>query len=218
VRPLEVEVLAERVEATLLRGMVRSRRPCRVALERAVHAFARTVLGVKRPKVALLNIGVEDMKGTESLREAATRLRAATLPMEFTGFIEGDKIGAGTVDVVVTDGFTGNVALKTGEGALKLMRGLLKQVFTSTVPARLGYLLARGAFAALKEKMDPRKVNGGVFLGLDGVVIKSHGGTDAIGFASAVELGYEMARHQLLAKVREMIDACPAPDVAASPV
>ena len=125
--------------------------------------------------------------------------------MTYHGFVEGDDLGKGTVDVVVTEGFTGNIALKTAEGTARQIGEYLRAAMSRSLMAKIGYLFARGAFAALKGKMDPRKVNGGVFLGLEGIVIKSHGGTDAIGFASAAELGYEMARENLMAKVREMV-------------
>jgi glycerol-3-phosphate acyltransferase PlsX len=180
-------------------------------------AMARIVFDIDRPTVGLLNVGVEEIKGVEAVKEAGKMLREANLPnLDYRGFVEGDDLGKGTVDVVVTEGFTGNIALKTAEGTAKQIAEYLRAAMSRSLLSKLGYLLAKGAFSALKEKMDPRKVNGGVFLGLDGVVIKSHGGTDAIGFASAVELGYEMARYELLTKVHEMIDACPVPVVPSS--
>jgi phosphate acyltransferase len=180
-------------------------------------AMARIVFDIDRPTVGLLNVGVEEIKGVEAVKEAGKMLREANLPnLDYRGFVEGDDLGKGTVDVVVTEGFTGNIALKTAEGTAKQIAEYLRAAMSRSLLSKLGYLLAKGAFSALKEKMDPRKVNGGVFLGLDGVIIKSHGGTDAIGFASAVELGYEMARYELLTKVREMIDACPVPVVLSS--
>ena len=180
-------------------------------------AMARIVFDIDRPTVGLLNVGVEEIKGVEAVKEAGKMLREANLPnLDYRGFVEGDDLGKGTVDVVVTEGFTGNIALKTAEGTAKQIAEYLRAAMSRSFLSKLGYLLAKDAFSALKEKMDPRKVNGGVFLGLDGVVIKSHGGTDAIGFASAVELGYEMARYELLTKVREMIDACPVPVVPSS--
>jgi glycerol-3-phosphate acyltransferase PlsX len=180
-------------------------------------AMARIVFDIDRPTVGLLNVGVEEIKGVEAVKEAGKMLREANLPnLDYRGFVEGDDLGKGTVDVVVTEGFTGNIALKTAEGTAKQIAEYLRAAMSRSLLSKLGYLLAKGAFSALKEKMDPRKVNGGVFLGLDGVVIKSHGGTDAVGFASAVELGYEMARYELLTKVREMIDACPVPVVPPS--
>jgi len=157
--------------------------------------FARTVLGLPAPSIGLLNVGSEEMKGGEQLREAAEILKESVLGPQFRGFVEGYDIAAGTTDVIVTDGFTGNVALKTGEGALKLVRGLLRQVFESSFSARLGYLLARPALDRLREWLDPRRYNGAVMLGLNGVVVKSHGGTDAEGFAHALDVAMDMVLH-----------------------
>ena len=165
-------------------------------------AMAQVVFGLDRPTVGLLNIGVEEGKGLEEVREANRLLREANQPnLDYVGFIEGTDIGAGTVDVVVTEGFSGNIALKTAEGTARQFAQYLRNAMSRTWRTRLGYLLARRAFQTLSEKMDPRKVNGGVFLGLNGIVIKSHGGTDAEGFASAVDLGYDMVRHELRAKI-----------------
>ncbi len=165
-------------------------------------AMAGVLFGLDRPTVGLLNIGVEEVKGLEAVREAGQMLRAGEWPQfEYVGFVEGDDIGKGTVDVVVTEGFSGNIALKTAEGTARQLGRYLKHEMNRTLVRRLGYLLARGAFRALGNKMDPRKSNGGVFLGLNGIVIKSHGGTDAEGFAYAVDLGYDMVRHELLAKI-----------------
>jgi glycerol-3-phosphate acyltransferase PlsX len=122
--------------------------------------------------------------------------------MEYRGFVEGDDLGKGTVDVVVTEGFAGNIALKTAEGTARQIGEYLRAAMSRTLMARIGYLFARGAFNRLREKMDVRKINGGVFLGLNGVVVKSHGGTDDEGFAAAVDLGYEMVRSKLLEKIR----------------
>ncbi|HBF61646.1 MAG: phosphate acyltransferase PlsX [Methyloceanibacter sp.] len=156
-------------------------------------AMARALLGMEKPSIGLLNIGVEEVKGVEQIREAAAILKSAPLPICYHGFIEGDDIGHGTVDVVVTDGYTGNIALKTAEGTAKQIAEYLRAAMGQSFLSRLGALLAQGAFRALKEKMDPRQLNGGIFLGLNGIVVKSHGGTDATGFASAVDLAYEMA-------------------------
>ncbi|HSV22049.1 MAG TPA: phosphate acyltransferase PlsX, partial [Xanthobacteraceae bacterium] len=167
-------------------------------------AMARVLFDLERPTVGLLNIGVEEAKGLEEVRQAGLILRETRRPdLDYVGFVEGDDIGKGTVDVVVTEGFAGNIALKTAEGTAKQLGEYLRNAMSRTLFAKLGYLLARNAFAALKEKMDPRKVNGGVFLGLNGVVIKSHGGTDAEGFAAAVDLGYDMARYELQAKISQ---------------
>ena len=183
-------------------------------------AFARAVLGLTAPTIGLLNVGSEELKGDERVRQAAEVLRDSHLGPNFHGFIEGHDITAGTVDVVVTDGFTGNIALKTGEGALKLMRDLLKQVFTSTVPARLGYLLARPALDRLREWMDPRRYNGAILLGLNGVVVKSHGGTDGLGFAHAVDVAMDMVTHRFNDRMRASLAqlTMPAPRLAGSPV
>jgi glycerol-3-phosphate acyltransferase PlsX len=164
-------------------------------------AFARAIFGIERPTVGILNIGEEDMKGIEPVKRAAQILRASTLPIEFFGFVEGDDIGAGAADVVVTDGFTGNVALKTAEGTAKLIGHFFRSALMRSVFSRLGALIASGALRKLKKKMDPRSVNGGIFLGLNGVVVKSHGGTDALGFASAIDLAIDMAESDVIARI-----------------
>ena len=165
-------------------------------------AMAGVLFGLDRPTVGLLNIGVEEVKGLEEVREAGQILRAGQWPQfEYLGFVEGSDIGKGTVDVVVTEGFSGNIALKAAEGTARQLGQLLKHELNRSPIRKLGYLLARGAFRALNQKMDPRKSNGGVFLGLNGIVIKSHGDTDAEGFACAVDLGYDMVRRELLAKI-----------------
>jgi glycerol-3-phosphate acyltransferase PlsX len=170
--------------------------------------MARALLNISRPKVGLLNIGVEEVKGLDAVREAGLILRDATLPdLEYAGFVEGDDIGKGTVDVVVTEGFAGNIALKTAEGTARQLGQYLKSAMTKTLLTKLGYLLARGAFRTLSEKMDPRKSNGGVFLGLNGIVIKSHGGTDAEGFAYAVDIGHDMVHDDLLAKISQTLSS-----------
>jgi len=180
-------------------------------------AMARVVLDLDRPTVGLLNVGVEEIKGVEAVKEAGRILRESNLPhLAYHGFVEGDDLGKGTVDVVVTEGFTGNIALKTAEGTAKQIAEYLRAAMGRSLMSKIGYVFARGAFAALKDKLDPRKSNGGVFLGLEGIVVKSHGGTDAIGFASAAELGYEMAREDLMAKVREMVAASTRPELTAA--
>lgn len=165
--------------------------------------FARTVLGLTAPTIGLLNVGSEEMKGDDTLRAAAELLRASHIGPQFHGFVEGHDIAAGTTDVIVTDGFTGNVALKTGEGALKLIGQLLRQVFSAGIAARLGYLLARPGLDRLREFLDPRRYNGAVMLGLSGVVVKSHGGTDALGFAHAVDVAMDMVVHRFNDRMRE---------------
>jgi glycerol-3-phosphate acyltransferase PlsX len=169
-------------------------------------AMARVLFDLERPTVGLLNIGVEEVKGLEQIREAGKLLRELDLQeIDYVGFVEGDDIGNGKVDVVVTEGFTGNIALKTAEGTAKQMATHLRNAMGRTLRARIGYFFARHAFATLREKMDPRKVNGGVLLGLTGVVIKSHGGTDSEGFAAAVDMGYDMAHYELLKKINQTL-------------
>jgi glycerol-3-phosphate acyltransferase PlsX len=169
-------------------------------------AMAAVLFGIERPTVGLLNIGVEEVKGLEEVREAGQMLREGEWPQfRYLGFVEGDDIGKGTVDVVVTEGFSGNIALKAAEGTARQINHYLKHEMNRSLVRKLGYLLARGAFHALGEKMDPRKSNGGVFLGLNGIVIKSHGATDAEGFACAIDLGYDMVRHQLLTKIGQSL-------------
>jgi glycerol-3-phosphate acyltransferase PlsX len=166
-------------------------------------AMARILFGIECPTVGLLNIGVEEVKGLEEVREAGRILREAEpAGMDYVGFVEGSDIGNGTADVVVTEGFAGNIALKTAEGTAQQIGQYLRSALNRTWRSKLGYLLARQAFQTLREKMDPRRSNGGVFLGLNGIVIKSHGGTDAEGFAAAVDVGYDMVRYGLLTKIK----------------
>jgi phosphate acyltransferase len=169
-------------------------------------AMARIVFDIDRPSVGLLNVGVEEVKGLEEIKEAGRILRETNLPnLDYRGFVEGDDIGKGTTDVVVTEGFAGNIALKAAEGTAKQIGEYLKAAIGRSLLARIGYVFARGAFKALRHKMDPRRVNGGVFLGLDGIVVKSHGGTDALGFASAIDVAYDMVRYALLSKISKAL-------------
>jgi len=164
-------------------------------------AFARAILGLERPTVGLLNVGAEDLKGNEAVRAAANILRSVNLPIEFGGFVEGDDIAEGTVDVIVTDGFTGNIALKTAEGTARLVVHFLRTALRRSLMARIGAALASGALKTLRRKLDPRAANGGIFLGLNGVVVKSHGGTDAMGFASALDMAIDMARAEVIPRI-----------------
>lgn len=165
-------------------------------------AMYRALFNQECPRVGLLNVGVEEIKGQEEVKEAGSLLRAAQLPtLRYHGFVEGNDIGLGTTEVVVTEGFSGNIALKTAEGTARQLGEYLRSAMSRTWRAKLGYLLASNAFSRLKEKMDPSKVNGGVFLGLNGIVVKSHGGATAEGFASAVELGADMASNGLVTKI-----------------
>jgi len=164
-------------------------------------AFAHAILGLQRPTVGILNVGAEEQKGNDGVKGAAQILRNSNLPMAFQGFVEGDDIAKGTVDVVVTDGFTGNIALKTAEGTARLMGSYLRQALKSSILSRMGAVIASGALDMLRRKLDPRTQNGGVFLGLNGVVVKSHGGADAVGFASAVDMAIDMARADINARI-----------------
>ena len=165
--------------------------------------FARTVLGLAQPVVGLLNVGSEELKGNDAVREAAARLRDTFSPLSFYGFVEGDDIAAGTVDVVVTDGFTGNVALKTAEGTVKLCVDFFRSAFRYSFLGRVGYLFARGALGKLRERLDPRRYNGAVFLGLQGIAVKSHGGADALGFANAIAVAVDMKANGFLDKIHD---------------
>jgi glycerol-3-phosphate acyltransferase PlsX len=167
------------------------------------NVFARTVLGVREPTTALLNVGTEEQKGHEEVRVAAQILREVQLPGSFHGFIEGDDIARGTVDVVVTDGFTGNIALKTIEGTVKLYGSFLRQSFKSSWLAGLGYLLARPALNALRARIDPRRYNGAILMGLNGICVKSHGGTDAFGFANAIGVAVDMVTNGTIEKMKQ---------------
>ncbi len=181
-------------------------------------AFARAVLGLERPTVGLLNVGAEEVKGHDAVKGAAQTLREVSLPIEFCGFVEGDDIADGTVDVVVTDGFTGNVALKTAEGTAKLVVIFLRAALRRSLLGRIGGVLASGALKTLRRKLDPRASNGGIFLGLNGIVVKSHGGTDSLGFASALDMAIDMVRAGITAKIiadRAALTPSPSP-VAAS--
>jgi glycerol-3-phosphate acyltransferase PlsX len=178
-----------------------------VALAVMGSAMASVLFNLERPTVGLLNIGVEEIKGHEEIREAAELLRAMNLPqLNYIGFVEGDGIGRGEADVVVAEGFSGNVALKATEGTARQIMEFLRNAIERSFIARLGYLLARGAFRELRDKLDPGKSNGSVLLGLNGVVVKSHGGADAEGFAYAVDVGYEMVRYDLLTKINQMLN------------
>lgn len=167
--------------------------------------FTRSMTGLDKPRVGLLNIGSEDLKGTDLLREAAAVLRAADLELDFHGFIEGDDIALGTVDVVVTDGFTGNVSLKTAEGTAKLYTQFLKSAFKSSLLAKLGFLFIKPVLKQVMTRTDPRRYNGALFVGLNGVAVKSHGGTDALGFANAIGVAVDMVDRELNTAIGEQI-------------
>ena len=180
-------------------------------------AFARTVLGVSQPTIGILNVGSEDLKGHDVVRAAAAALRAGPLAPQFHGFVEGNDITAGTTDVVVTDGFTGNVALKTAEGTARLYSEFLRGAFRSSLAAKIGYLFARNALGKVRERLDPRRYNGAMFLGLNGVVVKSHGGTDALGFANAICVAADMIANGINDRIRDDLGkVVAAPAIAAS--
>jgi len=157
-------------------------------------AFYRAIYNVERPKIGLLNVGAEDQKGHEEIRAAARLIRECGIDMDFHGFVEGDDICKGPVDVVVTDGFTGNIALKSIEGAARLVGQFLREALNSGVMARLGAVSAYPALQKLRRRMDPSTNNGAVFLGLNGVVVKSHGGANADGYAAAIDVAVRLAR------------------------
>jgi glycerol-3-phosphate acyltransferase PlsX len=167
--------------------------------------FTRAMTGLDHPKVGLLNIGTEDLKGPDLLRDAAAILREADLDLDFHGFIEGDDITLGTVDVVVTDGFTGNISLKTAEGTARLYAQFLKSAFKSSLMAKLGYLLIKPVLTQVMTRTDPRRYNGALFVGLNGVAVKSHGGTDALGFANAIGVAVDMVARDLNSAIGEQL-------------
>ncbi|MGF7168713.1 glycerol-3-phosphate acyltransferase PlsX [Sphingobium xanthum] len=167
-------------------------------------AYARIVLDLETPRVRLLNIGTEDLKGTDEIRDAAASLRGTTnLPLRFDGFIEGDKIGSGDADVIVSEGFAGNIALKTAEGTARFVTDVLRRAFTSSIRSKAGFLLSKPALHLLKVHLDPNNHNGAVFLGLNGVVVKSHGGADEKGIANAVHVAARLIEEDLSGRIGE---------------
>ncbi|MEZ0496278.1 phosphate acyltransferase PlsX [Sphingomonas sp. IW22] len=165
-------------------------------------AYARTALDLEKPRVALLNIGTEHLKGTDIIRDAAARLRgAAHLPLDFTGFIEGDRLSRGQVDVIACDGFTGNIALKTAEGTARFVADLLRRAFSSSIRSKIGFLISRPATKLLRDHLDPNNHNGAVFLGLNGLVVKSHGGANAVGIANALKLAAKLVEDDLTRRI-----------------
>ncbi len=165
--------------------------------------FARNVLGLKQPSVGILNVGTEQLKGHESVQLAFNALQNIDLPIKFHGFIEGDDIAKGTVDVIVTDGFTGNIALKTAEGTAKMFSKFLKDSLLTSNISKIGAMLAKPALNKFRHLLDPRHYNGAMFLGLNGICVKSHGGTDKLGFANALEVAVELIRDELNDVIKE---------------
>ena len=168
--------------------------------------YARYVLNIVQPTIGILNVGVEGLKGNDSVKKASAILQATSLPIEFYGFIEGDDIGKGTVDVIVTDGFTGNIALKTAEGTAKMFATTLRESLTSSLITKLGALLARPALERLRAQFDPRRYNGAMMVGLNGVCVKSHGGTDAVGFNHAVKVALNLVRKDFNVRIKEDLE------------
>ncbi|MDI9348950.1 MAG: phosphate acyltransferase PlsX [Candidatus Symbiobacter sp.] len=175
------------------------------------NAFARVVLSITKPKIGLLNVGSEEMKGHDELRSASQMLRDSRLCDQFVGFIEGDDITSGAVDVVVTDGFTGNVALKSAEGTAKMIAQVLRESIVHSWLAKLGYPFLTLAIKKFRLRVDPRRYNGAVFLGLNGIAVKSHGGTDAVGYANAIKVAIDLVQHEFLNDLRREIDGLIGP-------
>ena len=171
-------------------------------------AYARTVLSISKPRVKLLNIGTEELKGTDELKEAAALLREATdyLPFRFDGFTEGDQLSRGQLDVVVTDGFSGNIALKTAEGTARFVTDLLRRAFKSSLRSKAGFALSAPALNLLKVHLDPNNHNGAVFLGLNGLVVKSHGSANYKGLANAIGVAASMVRNDITRKIGDDLD------------
>jgi phosphate acyltransferase len=178
-------------------------------------SYARNALSLTRPRVGLLNVGTEEHKGRTELHAAAERIAAVapTGDFEYIGYVEGSDMPSDRVDVIVTDGFTGNVALKTGEGTAKMIQGLLKEAFSYSSLSRIGALFALTSLKRLQKRIDPRRANGGVFLGLNGTVIKSHGSADATGVSAAIKLAFTLAEHGFT----ERLAARVAADLAGRP-
>jgi phosphate acyltransferase len=165
--------------------------------------FARNVFGLEQPSVGILNVGSEELKGHDSVKVAFSVLQNIDLPIKFHGFVEGDDIAKGTVDVIVTDGFTGNIALKTAEGTAKMFGSFLKDAFLSSTTSKIGAMLAKPALNKFRMRLDPRRYNGALFLGLNGICVKSHGGTDALGFANALDVAVELISDGLNDVIKE---------------
>jgi glycerol-3-phosphate acyltransferase PlsX len=166
-------------------------------------AFHRAIHGTKQPTIGLLNVGSEEQKGHEEVREAHKLLREAGLDLDYRGFVEGDDIAKGTVDVVVTDGFSGNIALKSLEGTARFVTDLLRRAFTSSLRSKIGFLISRPATELLRHHLDPNNHNGAVFLGLNGLVVKSHGGASEKGVANAIRVAARMVREDITRKIAD---------------
>lgn len=170
-------------------------------------AYFRALYGKQRPTVGLLNVGTEELKGNAVVRATHERLSELDFGLDYRGYVEGNDISVGEVDVIVTDGFTGNIALKTAEGTAKLVGGFVKQALTGNLLSRIFTSLNGVAILKLKKRLDPRRVNGGVFLGLNGIVVKSHGGTDHVGFANALNVALNLAESNFQDEIRNSLTA-----------
>ncbi len=164
-------------------------------------AYAKAALNYENPKIGLLNVGSEESKGHEELKKTAQMLKESSLAIDFIGYVEGDDLSKGEVEVIVTDGFTGNIALKAIEGTAKLISQVFKQGFTSSIFAKIGYLLASFALHQAIKKIDPRMHNGAMLIGLNGVVVKSHGSTDSLGFSNAIRVAISLLQNRVNDKI-----------------
>jgi len=170
-------------------------------------AFAKVILDIETPSIGLLNIGSEDVKGNDIVRLASTMLRECQYPLNFIGYIEGNDIAEGTCDVVVCDGFSGNIALKTIEGTAKFCKEVMRSAYNSSIIAKIGYLLSSCAIKKATQKLDHRNYNGAMFLGLNGIVVKSHGSADALGFANAIKIAVELAAHDINERIIKELES-----------
>ena len=170
-------------------------------------AFASIVMGIKDPSISLLNIGEEEQKGLDYIKKASKILYSLDKQINYKGFIEGDKIAQGTSDVIIADGFSGNISLKTAEGTALLVTSYLKKALASSMSSKIGYFFAKKAINNFKLQMDPRKYNGAVFLGLNGIAVKSHGGTDSFGFANAIEVAADMVKYNFISDLKNKISS-----------
>ena len=168
--------------------------------------FSRSVLGIKNPKLGLLNVGSEQIKGNTVVKKTFNDLKNMNSKINFFGFVEGNDINKGVVDVIVTDGFSGNIALKTAEGVAELIFTFLKNAYASSLISKLGYLLSKPAINRFKTRIDPRKYNGAVLLGLNGIVVKSHGGTDAFGFSNAIGVAVSLIENSYIDEIKKRIE------------
>ena len=168
-------------------------------------AFSRIILKCSNPSVGILNVGEESQKGNSIIQDASAALSNLKDKINYFGFVEGNDIAEGKVDVIVTDGFSGNIALKTAEGTAKLVTFLLEKSFKSSILSKIGYFISKNGLKSMKDRVDPRKYNGAVLLGLNGIVVKSHGSTDSLGFSNAVKVGYEMVSGNFIRDLKRNI-------------